>query len=326
VAGPDRVFITGCLGFIGGALAERYRALGAEVRGVDVVAEPVRGVVAGDVAAPGPWQAHAEGSELVIHTAALVSLRRGGGDFWRANVMGTRNALDAAARAEARRFVHLSSVTVFSFDFPDRVDESHPVRCNGVPYVDTKIASEQLVLQAHAAREVPCTVIRPADVYGPGSRPWTLVPVQELARSRFVLPAMGRGIFSPAYIDNLVDGIVLAASADAGAGQVFTISDGLGVEAREFFGRYGAMLGKRVPSAPTTVVRSFAVAVELLARLRGAETEVTPSAVEYLARTGTYSIEKARGLLGYDPAIGLDEGMAHTEAWLREEGLLDTAG
>jgi nucleoside-diphosphate-sugar epimerase len=321
---PGRVFITGCLGFIGRALAARYRELGSEVRGVDLRADPDLDVVAGDIAAPGPWQRHADGCDLVIHTAALVSLRRRpADDFWRVNVMGTRNALDAAARGGAGRFVHISSVTVFSFRFPDGVDETYPVRCNGVPYVDTKVAGEQLVLQAHAEGVVPCTIIRPADVWGPGSRPWTILPVEEIRQSRFVLPAMGRGIFSPVYIDNLVDGIALAASPPDAAGHVFTLSDGIGIETSDFFGRYQEMLGKpRVMRAPTVAVRALAEVVDFAARLTGADNEVTGSAVDYLARTGTYSIEKARSMLGYRPTTDLDAGMARTEAWLRAEGLL----
>ncbi len=316
---PGRVFITGALGFIGGALAERFRSLGAEVRGVDLRADPAAGVVAGDVAVPGSWQDHAEGSDLVVHTAAVVSLRPGGSEFWHANVAGTRHALDAAARAGASRFLHLSSVTVFGFDFPDGVDERHPVRPNGVPYVDTKVASEQVVLQAHADGEIACTVVRPGDVWGPRSRPWTAIPVEEIRRRRFVLPAMGRGVFSPVYIDNLVDGIGLAATRDEGAGRVFSLTDGPGIETREFFGSYGRMLGRRgVPVAPTAVVRALARANSLFAR----ESEVTPSAVDYLARRGTYSIERARSVLGYEPAVQLEEGMARSEAWLRTEGLL----
>ena len=89
----------------------------------------------------------------MLHTAARVSFGSGLERFWHANVAGTRHALDAAVAAGARRFLHLSSVTVFGFDFPDGVDERHPVRPNGVPYVDTKVASEQVVLQAHAEGE-----------------------------------------------------------------------------------------------------------------------------------------------------------------------------
>jgi len=127
-----RAFVTGASGFIGRALADRLRADGHEVRGMDLRADPARDVVAGDVAVEGPWQAHAEGCDVVIHTAAIVSLRLERPDeVWRANVVGTANALDAAVRGGARRFVHFSSVTVFGLDFPDGVDERHPVRLTG---------------------------------------------------------------------------------------------------------------------------------------------------------------------------------------------------
>jgi nucleoside-diphosphate-sugar epimerase len=316
-----RVFITGASGFIGAALADRFAALGAQVRGVDVRADPERSIVAGDIAAPGGWQAHAEGCDLIVHTAAIVSMRGSDpGAVWQTNALGTRHVLDAARRAGAARVVHLSSVTVFGFAFPDGVDESYPTQPNGVPYIDTKIASEALVLRAHSAGEVACTIVRPGDVYGPRSRPWTVLPVQELARRRFILPALGRGIFSPVYIDNLVDGIV-GASGPEGAGGVFTLTDGAGVTTREFFGHYARLLGRRLPVLPTGAAAALASAAALGARVAGQETEVNGAAARYLARTGTYAIDRARETLGYDPQVSLAEGMERTAAWLRAEGL-----
>src|ERR1700704_624111 len=104
-----RVFITGASGFIGRALYERYVADGHEVVGCDLVADPGRGVVAGDVAEAGAWQDHAAGCELVIHTAATVSFRlERPEEFWRANVLGTANVVAAAERAGAERLVHFS--------------------------------------------------------------------------------------------------------------------------------------------------------------------------------------------------------------------------
>jgi nucleoside-diphosphate-sugar epimerase len=311
-AGALKAFLTGSRGFIAGALAARLRADGWEVDGVDLP---------DDVSSPGPWQVRADGASLVIHTAALVTNMAGLDRAWRVNVLGTRRALDAAVAGGASRFVHLSSVRAFSdLGFPDGVDESWPVRVDGNPYVDTKIASEQVVLQAHAAGEIACTVVRPGDVYGPGSRPWTLLPLELIRARRFVLPAMGRGVFTPVYVDDLVDGILLAAASEAGAGQVFTLTGGEGVTTREFFGAYARMLGRRgVWVAPTPVGIALSAGVWAAARGR---TEVRPQSMRYLARRGTYSIEKARRVLGYEPAVDLAEGMARTEAWLLAEGLL----
>ena len=175
------------------------------------------------------------------------------------------------------------------------------------------------MLRAHAAGEIACTVVRPGDVYGPRSRPWTVLPVEELARRRFLLPALGRGIFSPVYIDNLVDGIV-AASGPAGAGGVFTLTDGAGVTTREFFGYYARLLGRRLPVLPTGAAAALASAAAAGARAARQETEVNAAAARYLARTGTYAIDRARAVLGYDPQVRLAEGMERTAAWLRAEG------
>lgn len=319
MAEPRRVFITGANGFIGRRLSERYRERGAQVRGVDLV--PGDGVVAGDVRRPGPWQAYARDCDLVIHTAAVLTLAGDPQEVWDANVLGTRVALDAAVAGGARRFVHFSSVLAFSWTFPDGVDERHPVRPNGAPYVDTKVASEQVVLQAHAAGEVDCTIVRPGDVWGPRSRPWTVIPIEEIRAGRFLLPR--GGIFSPVYVDNLVDGVTAAAERDEASGQVFTITDGAGIPNEHFFGHYFRMLGRPGPRVvPAAAMRAVAWGVERVARAGGRDNEVNPNAVRYLSRRGSYSIAKARRVLGYEPRVRLDEGMRRTEAWLREEGLV----
>jgi nucleoside-diphosphate-sugar epimerase len=319
-----RVCITGASGFIGRGLAERWREQGADVVGVDQVPDPSAGVLAGDVSRPGPWQRAAEGCDVLVHTAALVGMPTDVSAFWDVNVRGTRLALEAARDAGASRFIHLSSVVTFGFDFPDGVDERWPVKTVGVAYVDTKVASEQVVLQGHAAGEVTATVIRPGDVYGPGSRPWTLLPLELLKRRQFALPARGRGIHSPIFIHDLVDGIIAAADSDAATGQVITLSGGVGVETREFFDHYARMLGRtRVPVVPTAVALAGAWARDRVARARGTPNELTPDGVRYLAlRRGTYGIAKARELLEWTPATGLGEGMERTEAWLRQQALI----
>jgi nucleoside-diphosphate-sugar epimerase len=244
--------------------------------------------------------------------------------FWDVNVRGTRLALEAARDAGARRFVHLSSVVTFGLDFPDGVTEDWPVRTTGVAYVDTKVAAEQVVLQAHAAGDLEVTVIRPGDVYGPGSRPWTILPLELLRSRRFALPARGRGIHSPIYVDDLVDGLILASEAESARGRVITLSGGIGVETRDFFAHHARMLGRRrVPTVPTRVALATAAAQTRIARARGRVTELTPDGVRYLAlRRGTYGIATARELLGWEPAVGIEEGMARTEAWAYDAGLI----
>lgn len=323
---PSRVFITGASGFIGRALQDRFRALGAEVRGVDLRADPARNIVAGNVAAAGAWQRHADGCELVLHTAAVVSNSAPAALYRDVSLGSVRHALDAAVAGGASRFLHLSSIAAYGLDFRGVLDERAPIALlSGYPYCDAKAASEHPVLAAHAAGEIACTIVRPGDVYGPGSRPWVLLPLEMMRKHQFLLPAGGEGVFSPVYIGNLVDGIVAAATQDAGIGQVFNLTDGEGVSCREFFGYHHRWLGRRGDPLvlPTPLARAVIAAGDLaLNRVLKQGTEISAGSLRMLARRGTYSIAKARALLGYAPATDLATGMHATEAWLRAEGLI----
>jgi len=318
-----RIFITGALGFVGRALAAQYRELGAKTCGLDIRADTALDVVAGDVSKQDEWQDAVNGCDLVIHTAAIVTNNVSRTEAWRVNVLGTRRVLDAAIKSGVKRFVHISSLAAMRFILDDQANESAPVMPTGNPYVDTKIASEQTVLAAHAAGEIACTIIRPADVYGPGSRPWTLVPVQMIQKGLFLLPAHGRGIFRAIYIDDLVNGVMFAAEKDEGIGQIFILGGEKAVTCETFFGHYHRMLGKGTPLLMNT---STAVAIAEIGRvlftLLGKQTELGRGAMEMLSKKNTVSNAKAHNLLGWEPQVDLDEGMRRTEVWLREQKIL----
>jgi len=318
-----KVFITGALGFVGRALSARYRELGAETRGLDVRAEPSLGVVAGDVCRPQDWRETINGCDLVIHTAAIVTNNVARETAWRVNVLGTRRVLEAAKEGGAKRFIHLSSLAAMRFILEDGADETAPVMPTGNPYVDTKIAGEQVVLAAHAAGEIPCTIIRPADVYGPGSRPWTMIPVQMIKKGLFLLPAHGQGIFRAIYIDDLVNGVMLAAEKEVASGQIFILGGEQATTCEAFFGHYYRMLGK---GRPRTMSTPAAIAIaevgRLVFELLGKPTELGRGAMEMLSKKNTVSNAKAHRLLGWHPQVDLQEGMRRTEEWLRAEGML----
>jgi nucleoside-diphosphate-sugar epimerase len=319
---PSKVFISGALGFIGSVLADRYRSEGAEVRGVDVRADRSLGVVQGDIGEPGDWQEHAAGCDLVINTAAYVGFGGELDEVWRVNVLGTRRMIDAAARGGAERFVQFSSVTTFGFDYPDAVDETYPVRLTGNPYPDSKIASEQVTLQAHVAGDVRATIVRPGDVYGPRSRGWTLLPAKMIKSGQMVLPAGGRGQIGPVFVDNLADGVLLAASSPDAVGEIFTIADGYAIDVADFFGHYARMLGKEgIRTLPTPVARAIAATGGRLEKALGRDTEMSAASIDYITKRGAYSIEKARRVLGYEPKVSLEEGMRRCEEWLKAEGV-----
>lgn len=318
-----RAFVTGAAGFMGTAVSERLGALGYEVTGVDVVARDDRGVTMADISTPGPWQELVAGCDLVIHTAAVVSNSASLDSAWKVNVGGTRNVVEACRDGGVRRLLHVSSAAVYSHDRPPVVTEKLPVRPSGRVYGDTKIAAEQVVFQAHAAAEVTATVVRPGDIYGPGSRPWTILPIQMLAAGQVLLPARGHGLLNPLYVTDLVEGVITAATNPAGAGRVFNLSGPAAVETRDFFSHYTRMLGISAPRvAPTILAVVVATVVGSTLRALGRPSEASAGTMAMLATDARVSNELAYEVLGWEPQVDLATGMAMTEAWLRAEGLI----
>ncbi|MFZ2509979.1 MAG: NAD-dependent epimerase/dehydratase family protein [Gordonia sp. (in: high G+C Gram-positive bacteria)] len=318
------VLITGANGFIGRAVSARLRALGAQVRGVDLVPDLDHQVVAGDVTDPSGWSDALTGVDTVIHTAALLGGAYRLQDAWRVNVLGTSRVLSAAIDAGVGRFIHFSSIAVYGFDFPDGVDESSPTHVNGDAYTDTKINSEAVVLAAHAAGQIDVTVVRPGDVWGPESV-WVRSPLAELKKpTGLPLPNGGAGIFSPVYIDNFVDGLMLIVASGEAAGEVFILSDGVGVPCREFFGHLQRMSGGTIRTLPMAIAAPLADIAGRILRAFGEQSDLCSGTMGLLNRPGTYSIEKARRVLRYEPLVTIDEGMAHVEQWARDNGLIGT--
>jgi nucleoside-diphosphate-sugar epimerase len=291
------VAVTGACGFIGAALCERLRAEGDRVIGIDVAGDPDRRA---DVSDPSATVAALGGADAVVHAAALVAERGRMEEFVRVNVRGTRNVLDAAG---PRRAVVIASVAGWGYEFRRELREDAPPRPCGLPYVDTKGATETLALRRGA------TVIRPGDVYGPGSTPWVVRPLEMMRAGRFFLPSPGDGVMTLVYVDDLVDAIVRALREPRAAGRAYTVWDGSLVPAREYFERLG---GRPVRTLPAAVLRAAARAMGM-----------GPAAVTFVTRQAAYPNERARAELGWRPSMSLDDGMARTREWARAAGLLD---
>jgi nucleoside-diphosphate-sugar epimerase len=310
-------------------MVERALARGMRVQGLDAspaAAELARKkgaeVVIGDVTDTDSVARASRGADVMFHTAAIIEEDGDSSVFRRVNVDGTRNVAESARAAGVGQFVQLSSVMVYGFKYPRFVTEEGPFRGEGNPYCETKLESDRLVLSLHSPGSFDVTVIRPGDVYGPRSRPWVLRPLDLMRKRIFVLIDGGRGTMNHVHVDNLLDAVFLALEQRA-AGQAFNVTDGAETTFADYFGRLARMLGRTsLPSAPGALVRGGFSLVGRAGALIGLRLPVSPAAVDFVSRLHPYGIDRARRVLGYEPRISLDQGMAEVAQTLRAEGRL----
>jgi nucleoside-diphosphate-sugar epimerase len=318
---PDSAFVTGGSGFIGGRLLKRLANGGANVRALarsdgaassvqDLGAEAVRGDL-GDVDA---MKAGADGCGVTFHLAALASDWGPREDFDRANVDGTRNALEASRRAGVRRFVHCGTEAAILAGQPlDGADESVPLRPDSpVHYSATKAEAEQLVREANGDG-IETVVVRPRFVWGAGDT--TLLPeiVAAAESGRLGWIDGGRHKTSITHVDNVVEGLLAGAERGEG-GEAYFVTDGDPVVFREFITELLRTQGVEPPErkVPEWVAGSIARGGELawkLLPLKGSP-PLTRFAFWAASKDCVLDDSKARSELGYAPVMTRERGLA----------------
>jgi len=321
--------VTGGSGFIGGRLSERLaieegvnvRAMVRNLKKAERLWQLPLKIIQADLLDLSSLREAICGCDLVFHCAAMVREMGDRNEFFKTNVEGTENILKVSGEAGVKRFIHFSSVAVYGMNPPDRADENTPFQPCGNLYCDTKIASEKAVWAAHKEGKLPVVVIRPANVYGPNSNPWTVRPIKLILSGQMVLVNGGMGLCNYVYIDNLIDPAVAATKNDRSVGQVYLISDGHAVRWKEFFGYYARMAGRsKLRSVPAWLAKMIGLGMEIASKFTGKTPKITREAISYLSKQARFNIEKARHELGYQPRLSLEEGMKLTEEWLRESG------
>jgi nucleoside-diphosphate-sugar epimerase len=318
-------FVTGGSGFIGGRLIRRLVGDGWTVRALarsessaakvrDAGAEPVMG----DLDDVGAMAAGASGCEYAFHAAASLGDWGRREDFVRGNVAGTENALRACREAGVRRFVHVGTEAALLVGQPlVNADERVPLRPDSkAHYPATKAMAEQAVLDA-SRDGFETVVLRPRLVWGPGDT--TIVPALKDAvdKGRFSWIGGGGHKTSTTHVDNVVEGLVLAATRGK-PGNAYFVTDGDPVVFRDFITELMATAGVEMPdrSVPVAVAKPLAgISEGIWAALRRTSAPpLTRLAVWLSAMECTIDISKARSELGYEPVKTIEEGMAELRA------------
>jgi len=325
-----RVGITGANGFVGSNLCSHLLASGCDVHGLVRPGSDRRFVSTlrelrlheGELGDRTSLERAFAGAALVFHVAARTADWGPWSEFEATNIAGVTNVMEAARACGVRRVVHFSSVSVYGFPGVADVTENHPWR--QLPedrYVTSKQRGEVAALGFHG-RGIEVAALRPGGLYGPNDHVTSLRLFDALERRRMPYVDGGRHLMAPAYIDNLLQAAVLAATRAEAAGRVYNVTDDGHTTWRQYLEWTCAELGCAAPrqSLPSAVAWPLAAGVESTWEFLRLSRE--PPLTRYRARAvmadSHYSSARAKRELGYAPAVTTREGLRHTVAWYRD--------
>lgn len=315
-----KVLVTGADGFIGSHLVETLVREGCEVRAFalynslnswgwldtsppDVMASVE--VITGDIRDPAVVEDAVQGCDRVLHLAALIAIPysyRAAQSYVDTNITGTLNVLQAARRHGAR-VVCTSTSEVYGTAQSVPITEEHPLNAQS-PYAATKVAADQLALSFHRSHDVPVTILRPFNTYGPRQSARAVIPtiISQIAAGK---REISLGAVSPTrdftYVRDTARGFVQIMECEQAIGQVVNIGSGFEIS-----------IGETVEA----IAEAMGVKVEILSdpdRMRPAASEV-----ERLFA----GVERAEKLFDWTPDYGGREGfirgLAETAEWFTQ--------
>jgi dTDP-glucose 4,6-dehydratase len=315
-----RVLVTGAGGFIGSHLVERLVEAGANVRALihynamgrygwldeSPLADQVE-FRRGDVADADTVRRAVDGVDVVFHLAALIGIPysyEAPHSYVRTNVVGTLNLLQAALDQGVRRLVHTSTSEVYGSARYVPIDEAHPLQGQS-PYAASKIGADKMAEAFHASFACPVVTVRPFNTFGPRQSERAIIPtiISQCLSGRRVLRL---GNLAPTrdlnYVGNTVDGFLAAGLTPGIEGGVFNLGSGREIS---------------IGALATAIAAVMGIEVEVQSDPR--RVRPGPSEVDRLLADSRRACE----VLGWRPAITLEQGLERTVAWLaaRQEGL-----
>ncbi|MFI0260992.1 GDP-mannose 4,6-dehydratase [Streptomyces sp. NPDC017056] len=310
------VLVTGAEGFIGSTLVDQLVGYGAQVRALVhykpyadkghlahhlTPGSPVE-MIAGDVRDPGRVADAVAGCDTVFHLAALIGIPYSydsPGAYVQTNVVGTENIAEACRRHSVRRLVHTSTSEVYGTALTAPISEDHPLQPQS-PYSASKIGADMMALSHWHAFELPVTVVRPFNTYGPRQSARAVIPTI-LAQLHSGSRQIRLGSLAPTrdftYVTDTAAGFLAMADCDRALGEVVNLGTGREIS-----------IGDLARALIAASGRDAEVVVEG-SRLRPAGSEV-----QRLLSDNS----RAREWASWTPEVSLEEGLKRTSEWVAE--------
>ncbi|ADE16353.1 NAD-dependent epimerase/dehydratase [Nitrosococcus halophilus Nc 4] len=328
-----KVLITGGTGFIGTRLAlkclekgDKVRLLGqvnnaAEEGNRDLVERQGGEIVIGSVTDKDVIDKAIEGVEIVYHLAAAQhEANVPDQHFWEVNVAGTRNLLEASRKDNVKRFVHGSTIGVYGAAMEGEIDEDTPLQPDNI-YGITKREGEKLVLSYKD--RLPVVIIRISETYGPGDRR-LLKLLKAIDKKMFFMIGKGDNRHQLIFVDDLIEGLWLAAKNDEALGQVFVLAGKEILTTNQMVATIAKVLGvtQRKLRAPLWPFLITAVVMENLLRPLHIQPPLHRRRMDFFKKSFCFSQDKSSSILKFEPKTSFEDGIVATAQWYKEHNYL----
>ena len=326
-----KIAITGATGFLGSHLTNRLLDDGHEVsilaRSEDKAAslkDRASKVIIADITDKEAIKKLVQDADIVFHLVSNFRTASGPPESYHSiNVEGTKNILSASKDAGVKRFIHCSTIGVHGSCKETPTSETSPFN-PGDLYQETKLEAEQLSqdeIKKNGAMEI--TIIRPCSMYGPGDMRM-LKMFKMLSKRTFLMLGPCKENFHAIYIDDIVNGFLLAMNSKEAAGQTFIIGGENYLPLKDYIHTVATAVGAPMPwlKFPYWMFYFLAVICEGICVPLRIEPPLHRRRVRFYKNNRAFSIDKAQKILGFKAKVSLEEGMKRTVAWYKENGYL----
>jgi len=323
----DLTLVTGAPGWLGTRLVEHLHNKGRKVRclvwkGVNrsVLEKSDVEFVEGDIRDKNSLNNIMKNVTAVFHCVGIIhpgKIR----DLYEVNYEGTKNLLELASKEKIKKFIYVSSNSPAGTNNNPSVllketDKPNPYK----HYGKSKLLAEQAVSEYFQSGKLNTVIIRPCWFYGINQPERQTRFFRMIKSGKPIIFGDGENLRSMSYIDNIIQGLLLAEENDKANGQIYWIADRRPYKTIEIYETIAGLLGvKLTPKFIPKFASNICELADDLLQFVGMYVTEFHVAGE-MTKNIACSIEKAEKELGYKPEIELEEGMRRSIEWCRANG------
>ncbi len=310
------IFITGATGFLGKTIVKKLMEQHHSVTclllpGDDPSSVPEAEITRGDITQPDTLIDKTSDHDAIVHLAGAV----GDGQSWdkctRLNKEGTLNIAEEAVRSGVRRFIHMSSVSVYGRISGVPIAEDFPLKKINDPYGDTKIDAESILNKLVEKGALDLTTIRPTMIYGPGDLRFLPRVIETLKSGKARLIGKGSNSVDCIHVSDVADFICRVIESKTAVGRIYNLTHPDNLSWKEMITEIAIALKVPVPKKhlPYGIAYFLASCMEAASFVTRKPPRLTRYAVRNVGKPYYYLTDRSKDELAYMPSISLKQGI-----------------